>query len=106
MPARPSHRRRETAAEEIESGLCNSGARPVKDEKGAEAKVLEIEKQVPVEGDAAGDGEGGERGAVEQRQALQLLYRQREQAPALDLPDETLEFPPARFPPLAKLAGA
>ena len=59
MPASAADGGKKSAPEKIGSGPPDADPGPIGDEKGAEAQILQIEEQVAIQRDAAGDREGG-----------------------------------------------
>src|ERR1700730_1386266 len=105
MPARPAHRRRKPIAQKVGEPLRQAGSRSVDHEKRPQREVLEIEKQIAVERDAARDRKRRQGRAVEHRQALQLLRRERGYAALLDQADKPVELAPASLSTAAKFAA-
>src|ERR1700747_2148932 len=104
MPARGAYCRRQIAREEIPDALSCVDARTVDAQKGAQREILQIAQQIAVERDRARDRERRQGGTIEDRQALQLVERERAGAAPLDPVDQRLEIAPARLSPLAELA--
>jgi len=59
MPASAADCGGKSAPEKIGGGPPDADPGPVDDEKGAEAQILQIEEQIAIQRDAAGDREGG-----------------------------------------------
>ena len=106
MPACPAHGVGEAIAEEMAQSRQQAGARSIDHQIGPQRQGLEIAQQIAVERDAAGDGQRGQRRAVEQRHFLQLVGRDAVDPPLFDARDQVFEFPPAFLAPSPKLGGA
>ena len=105
MPTRRAHRGRQLVAEECAQPSERTDARTVDRQERPQRKVFQIEQQIAVERDGARHRQRRERGAVEDRQPLQLVERERAHAAPLDPGDQAFELAPAVLAALAELAA-
>ena len=105
VPARGTHRGRQLPPEECPQPFDRIDARPVDGQERPQRKALQVKQQVAVERDGTRDRQRRERGAIEDRQSLQLVERQRAHATSLDPADEAFELAPARLASLAEFAA-
>ena len=96
VPTGGAHRGRQLVPEECAQSLDRARSRPVDGQKCSQRKAFQVKEEIAVERDRTRNRQRGKRGAVEDRQPLQLVERQRAHAAPLDAADQPFELAPTR----------